>query len=72
MREMKLMFSGQRDFFENVVPNKDRIFLNKKQSFLTSMHSIVTLCSMLILDIIFRYYFPETVNILNIKVLVLE
>ena len=24
MREMKLIFSEQRDFFENVVPNEDR------------------------------------------------
>ena len=33
MREMKLIFSGQRDFFENVVPNKDRKFFEYKPVF---------------------------------------
>ena len=44
---------------------KTEIFLHTNQSFLTTMHSIVTLCSMLIQDIIYWYYFPVTVNILK-------
>ena len=33
MKEMKLIFSGQRDLFENVVPNKDRNFFKYKPVF---------------------------------------
>ena len=61
---MKLIFSGQRGFFL-FLPNKDRDFLNINQCYLTAMHGIVTLCSMLIQFIIFWYYFPETVNIIK-------
>ena len=65
MREMKLIFSRQREFLRMLYQLKTGILFNINQSFLTTMHSIVTLCSMLIQDIIYWYYFPVTVNTLK-------
>ena len=44
---------------------KTGILFDINQSFLTTMHRIVKLCSMLIQDIIFLYYFPVIVNFLK-------
>ena len=44
---------------------------NINQTFLTAMYSIVTLCSILIQDIIFWYYFPEKFNMLKYESLYL-
>ena len=55
----------KKRFFRMLYQIKTGILFNINQSFLTTMHSIVTLCSMLIQDIIFWYYFPETVNMLK-------
>ena len=52
-------------FFRILYQIKTGILFNRNQYFLTTMHSIVMLCSMLIQDIIFWYYFPETVNMLK-------
>ena len=52
-------------FFRTLYQIKIGIRFDINQSFLTTMHSIVTLCTMLIQDIICWYYFPKTINMLK-------